>query len=167
MCLTGAGSYYSLLHPLNLPWPPPQRRRRMEHLSVPSEVPLYGGWQTQASLRCRAYKWLFSQPLITPLPLKPLDNIWREDMVWSRISNRAGALHVAVVCWFGLTAVCIAVVSRWCGLWGPEWVTEARDIVWMGRGGVAGVLADLSPVMHHLPLLSHVICIPFTPLTPF
>lgn len=27
MCLTGVSSYYRLLHPLNLPWPAPQRRR--------------------------------------------------------------------------------------------------------------------------------------------
>lgn len=27
MCLTGVSSYYGLLHPLNLPWPAPQRPR--------------------------------------------------------------------------------------------------------------------------------------------
>lgn len=40
-------------------------------------------------------------------------------------------------------------------------VTEARNIVLMGMGGVVGVLADSSLLMHHLLhailLLSHII----------
>lgn len=56
MCLTGVSSYYTLLHPLNLPWPAPQRHRPAALTAPVGRTP--SRWLTDADLP-ETHKWLF------------------------------------------------------------------------------------------------------------
>lgn len=143
--------------------------RRLEHLSVPSEVPLYGGWQTQASLRCRVYKWLFSQLLISPW------TPWRH-MVWGRglKEDFRAVLEHCMYCWCaGLDwLLCMCVYS--CGqqmLWtvrargghrGQEHCFDRRGR-WRSCWFACRFIFSASPpllrpppwaFLHHIPFLS-------------
>lgn len=66
MYLTGAGSYYSLYTPLNLPWTPPQRRGKAHRAPVLLSFFCMAGWIHPGFPKMQSVQVAFLSALSTP-----------------------------------------------------------------------------------------------------
>lgn len=89
---------------------------------------------------------------------------WSEVGFWTcwSIACSSGVLVQAYCC----GCVCLAVVSRCCGLWGPEGGHWGQEHSFDGEGRRCQfvcrfISSHASPPPLRLPMLSQIICIPF------